>query len=92
MEGFPCPTWTPASDETLSPDRAGFSACRKVIGLLSSKIGGTVTEKTCWNSKVWGKIVRAKIAYDRNGVSGTALATCWSDKGAGVQIALELQG
>lgn len=81
VEGHLCPPWSAAPDETFVPTTPvpnGFSGCRKLLGLLTAKMDATVTERECWLSGQWGKIIRAQIAYSFKGSPATARVTCWS--------------
>ncbi|HUO11143.1 MAG TPA: hypothetical protein VMU37_00150 [Caulobacteraceae bacterium] len=91
VDGFSYPPPGGSPGETALPsDAVGFSACRRVLNALSSRMNGKITNQTCSESKQWGNIVRAKINYEREGSSGTACVTCWSGSGRGVQVAMTL--
>jgi hypothetical protein len=90
MDSYSCPPWSAASEEAAGSDPAMFSACLDAIGLIASRMNGAILERTCSMSKQWGKVVRAKITYQREGSAGSAFVTCWSAAGSGVEIAVKL--
>jgi hypothetical protein len=89
---FPSPPWNagPSESAVSNPVGLGFTGCRKIIGILATKMGGTVTERTCWNGGRWGKIIRAKIAYAFEGVPATTLVTCWRSPTTGYGIFMRM--
>jgi hypothetical protein len=89
-DSYSCPPWTVAPGETVSSDPAGFDACLTVISALAERVNGKVTEQSYSMSKQWGKIVRAKIAYEHKGSGGGFLVICWSETGSDVKIALQV--
>lgn len=89
-EDYSCPAWTPTGDETISGP-VGFGARLKPINLLASYVNGTISERTCSQSKQWGKVVRAKITYERQRSPASALVTCWSQPGSDLNIDLKLE-
>jgi hypothetical protein len=90
MNGFTCPPFSLAADETVVSDSPAFSTCKDVLGEVASKLSGSVTDQQYSLSKEWGKIVRARIPFLHNGLKGTALVTCWSNSGSGVKLAAKM--
>lgn len=90
-EDYSCPPWTPTLAETISHGRNGFSARLKPIALLSSYVKGSIAVATCSQSEHWGKIVRAKIVYERQRSPAAALVTCWSQPGSDLNVDLKLE-
>jgi hypothetical protein len=92
VEGNLCPQWRVPPDETIVSSPAGFSPCRKMIGLLTARMDAEIIERVCSHSKQWGKIIRAKIAFKSEGRLCTALVTCWSSTDSGMRIFVKLDG
>jgi hypothetical protein len=88
--GYEWPPWNVAPNETVEPTPAGFSACRKVVGILAAKMNGRVTQRTCSLSEQWGKVIRAKIAYTVEGAPAAAFVVCVSGSGPGIGLAIKL--
>jgi hypothetical protein len=91
-DDYSCPPWSAGSDETAAADPTEFSACRAAITTLAAALNGTLTGLTYSQSKQWGKVVRAKIAYQHAGLEGTFLVTSWSEPGSNVQTAVKVEG
>jgi len=89
--GYSCPPWDLAPNETVSPGQVGFTARRRAIRSLSSKMDGRIVEEICSLGKQWGKVVRAKVSYEHGATSGTALLTCWSIGGFNLNLDLRLE-
>lgn len=70
------PPWTVTAREQVTSDHAGFEVCEQLVKtLISRSVGEAVAAQTYTTSPRWGKVLRAKIAYDGGGAPG--LVTCW---------------
>jgi len=92
MDVFPHPARTATSDEVSTSDPKMFGACEQAMDAFARRGGGTITERKYSISKEWGRVLRAKVSFARNGVAGTMLVTCWTGAGPGVQMAVEVEG
>jgi len=91
MDSFLCPPPAgAAADEVKVSDSAAFDICKQVINTLASRMNGKATEQHYSRSKQWGYVLRAKIMFERKSVPGTALATCWTNPGPDVKIAVRM--
>jgi hypothetical protein len=90
MNEYIFPPWRSGPDEKFSSDLGSFKLCLRAIDALSSRMKGRITDQTCSRSEQWGRVVRAQVAYEREGTLGAALVTCWSVSGSSVEIAVSL--
>jgi hypothetical protein len=92
MDVFPHPPWSGTADETSVSDPTTFSDCEQAMQAFASRAQGEITERRYSISKQWGRVLRAKVGFGRGNVAATTLVTCWSGAGAGVQMAVEVDG
>jgi hypothetical protein len=92
MDIFPHPPWNADTGEAAASDPTAFNQCEQAIRAFATRAEGKITERRYSISKTWGKVLRAKVGFARANVTGTTLVTCWSDAGAGVKMAVEVEG
>jgi hypothetical protein len=69
------PPWKASANEQTTADRTGFDPCEQIVRVLTSRGYNKVAAEAYTTSPRWGKVLRAKIAYDAGGAP--MLATCW---------------
>lgn len=92
MDNFPHPPWDVTSNETTLSDPATFRDCEQALDLFASHGGGTIVERRYSLSKQWGRVMRAKVNFAASGLAGTLHTVAWCGAGAGVQVAIEVEG
>jgi len=90
MDGWPAPSWSPTADEKAVLDRSIFHHCEITLNAYAERINGKISNETYTLSKEWGKILRAKVAWNLRGRSATSLVTCWSASEPGVEIFIKI--
>jgi hypothetical protein len=91
VDSYQFPPWKRAQDETIPLSSAGFRNYDKFVEAYSLTIHGSLTQKSYSLSKEWGRILRAKIAFEFASSPGTALLTCWARSGSDIRFDLTLE-
>jgi len=77
MDNTAFPPWEAAGDETPAQKSEAFSVADRVVESFATKANGRIIERTYSISKQWGRLLRAKIAFEYKGRPSTYLVACW---------------